>query len=96
MVAAAWHARSTALQLADLFAHLVHGAMTESPLDRATRALEDALQHEVSGLPSEVYREAVRRVFQAIREPSEEALNALGYVQQRHFTEIRALACGET
>jgi uncharacterized protein YjeT (DUF2065 family) len=59
--------------------------MTNSPLERAALALEDALRHDVSGLPPQVYREAVRRVFQAIREPSDEMLDALGFVRQRHF-----------
>jgi hypothetical protein len=61
--------------------------MTDSPLDRAARALEDALRHDVSALPPQVYRDAVRRVFQAIREPNDEMLDALGFVRQRHFAD---------
>jgi hypothetical protein len=63
--------------------------MTESPLDRATRALEDALPPDVTGLPAQAYRDAVRGVFLAIREPNDEMLEALGFVQQRHFAENR-------
>jgi hypothetical protein len=61
--------------------------MTDSPLDRAARALEDALRNDVSALPTEVYRDAVKRVFQEIREPSDQMLEALGFVRQRHFAD---------
>jgi hypothetical protein len=61
--------------------------MADSPLERGARALEEALRHEVSELPPEIYHHAVKCVLQAIREPSDEMVAAFGFVQRRHSAE---------